>query len=74
MWFVYSVTKYYMNSGFTPILKVDFLCVDFVTDMDFSPFDGRILATGSYDCSVSEILIDQLSTCFLVEEGTDLHV
>ncbi|KAK2563477.1 Coronin-7 [Acropora cervicornis] len=25
---------------------------DFVTDMDFSPFDGRILATGSYDCSI----------------------
>ncbi|KAL9973088.1 hypothetical protein ACROYT_G019500 [Oculina patagonica] len=25
---------------------------DFVTDLDFSPFDGRLLSTCSYDCSI----------------------
>ncbi|KAJ7357667.1 Coronin-7 [Desmophyllum pertusum] len=25
---------------------------DFVTDVDFSPFDGRLLSTCSYDCSI----------------------
>lgn len=25
---------------------------DFITDMDFSPFDGRLLCTCSYDCSI----------------------
>ncbi|XP_020609920.1 coronin-1B-like [Orbicella faveolata] len=25
---------------------------DFVTDLDFSPFDGRLLSTCSYDCAI----------------------
>ncbi|XP_020609841.1 coronin-7-like [Orbicella faveolata] len=37
--------------GFKVLLEFSF-ALDFVTDLDFSPFDGRLLSTCSYDCAI----------------------